>query len=96
MTETIKVEMTVTLRFFASVREQLGIAEQAVVLPPELTTVGQVRDWLIGRGAQWATALAHDKPLRMAYQQLMCESSTMLVRADAHQEIAFFPPVTGG
>ena len=96
MTEVVNIEMTVTLRFFASVREQLGVAEQTVVLPSALTTVGQVRDWLIGRGAEWATALAHEKPLRMAYQQFMCEPSALLVRTGAPQEIAFFPPVTGG
>jgi len=96
MTVEVKQEVTVTLRFFASVREQLGQSEQTLTLPPGLTTVGQVRDWLIARGAPWAAALASERPLRMAYQQVLCEQSQPLVLSDPTQEIAFFPPVTGG
>jgi len=92
MSTAVKVE----IRFFASVREQLGCAEQTVELPPEISTVGQVRDWLIARGGVWATALSHDKPLRMAYQHVMCDGSELLLRVNPEQEIAFFPPVTGG
>ena len=88
--------LTVKLRFFASVREQLDCAELSVALPPEIRTAGQVRDWLIARGGVWATALSHDRPLRMAYQQVMCDASELLSHTDADQEIAFFPPVTGG
>jgi len=51
---------------------------------------------LIARGGVWATALAHDKPLRMAYQHVMCDGSEILLRSSGDQEIAFFPPVTGG
>lgn len=96
MTVETNPEVTVTLRFFASVREQLGRSEETLTLPSELTTVGQVRDWLIARGAPWAAALASERPLRMAYQQVLCEPSQPLLRSEPTQEIAFFPPVTGG
>ena len=86
----------VNLRFFASLREQLGCAELVVTLPAEVATVGQLRDWLMLRGGVWAQALSHDRILRMAYQQVMCEASEPLQRSDPTQEIAFFPPVTGG
>jgi len=86
----------ITLRFFASVREQLGCAEQTVELPADVTTTGQVRDWLIARGGVWAEALSHDRPLRTAYRQTMCEASEQLILDGSIQEIAFFPPVTGG
>jgi molybdopterin synthase sulfur carrier subunit len=52
-----------------------------------------VRDLLIGRGGAWAQALAHDRALRMAFNQVMCEPDTE-VRDGS--EVAFFPPVTGG
>jgi len=90
------VPIQVNLRFFASVREQLGCSEQVVTLPSELATVGQVRDWLILRGEVWAQALSHDRSLRMAYQQVMCDSSEPLLCSGPNHEIAFFPPVTGG
>jgi molybdopterin synthase sulfur carrier subunit len=88
--------ITIQLRFFASVRERLNCAEQVVQVPTEVNTVGQVRDWLISRGGVWAETLAPGRPLRMAYQQVMCDESEPLSVSDMHHEIAFFPPVTGG
>jgi molybdopterin synthase sulfur carrier subunit len=85
--------MNITLRFFASVREALGTSEGQLVLPPEVGTVGAVRDLLIQRGGMWAEALSHERALRMAFNQVMCDPGTPL--ADGG-EVAFFPPVTGG
>lgn len=87
------ISTKIQLRFFASVREELGHAEELVSLPPDIKTVGEVRAWLIARGGKWAEALAVNRHLRMAYQLEMCEPSQTI--SDGH-EIAFFPPVTGG
>jgi molybdopterin synthase sulfur carrier subunit len=85
--------MEIKLRFFASVREALGTSEEKLTLPAGVKTVGAVRDHLIERGGAWAQALAHDRALRMAFDQVMCEPDTE-VRDGS--EVAFFPPVTGG
>jgi molybdopterin synthase sulfur carrier subunit len=85
--------MNIQLRFFASVREKLGMAEQRAVLPPDIKTVGDVRQWLVNRGDVWAEVLAPGRALRMAYNQQMCEPDTLI--SDG-AEVAFFPPVTGG
>lgn len=85
--------MKITLRFFASVREALGVSQESVSLPAEVSTVGALRDFLIARGGAWAEALSHERALRMAFNQVMCEPGTQL-RDGA--EVAFFPPVTGG
>jgi len=85
--------MKITLRFFASVREQLGCSEEIVTLPSEVKTVGQVREWLIARGGVWAETLAGNRHLQMAYQLEMCEPSVEITEGS---EVAFFPPVTGG
>lgn len=85
--------MNIQLRFFASVREKLGVASEAASLPPEVQTVGQVRQWLIARGDTWAEVLAEGRALRMACNQQMCSPDTALT---ADCEVAFFPPVTGG
>ncbi len=85
--------MNIRLRFFASVREKLGMAEQEVTVPAEVCTVGDVRLWLVARGDVWADALAPERALRMAYQQQMCEPDTLISEG---AEVAFFPPVTGG
>lgn len=85
--------MNIELRFFASVREALGTAQERVELPADVVTVEGVRAHLIARGGAWAQALADGRSLRMAYNHVMCEPSTAI--ADGG-EVAFFPPVTGG
>lgn len=85
--------MQINLRFFASVREALGISSEAVTVPGDVTTVGAVRTWLVARGGAWDEALGEGRTLRMAYNQVMCAPDTAL--SDGC-EVAFFPPVTGG
>jgi molybdopterin synthase sulfur carrier subunit len=85
--------MHINLRFFASVREALGVSQEGVALPEGVTTVGAVREFLIGRGGAWAEALSHARALRMALDHVMCEPGTVLREGC---EVAFFPPVTGG
>ncbi|QJE02417.1 molybdopterin converting factor subunit 1 [Massilia forsythiae] len=85
--------MNIKLRFFASVREALGSAGETLDLPPDVTTVGALRDFLAARGGAWAEALAPERALRTAFDQAMCDPATPL-RDGA--EVAFFPPVTGG
>ena len=85
--------MMIEIRFFASVREAVGLASEQVVMPPEVKTIGDVRRFLIARGGKWAEALAEGKSLRMAYNQNMTEADTLI---EEGCEVAFFPPVTGG
>jgi molybdopterin synthase sulfur carrier subunit len=85
--------MEITLRFFASVREALGTTQESLAVPAGVTTVGAVRQHLVGRGGAWAEALSEERPLRMAFNHVMCSPDTPL---QAGGEVAFFPPVTGG
>jgi molybdopterin synthase sulfur carrier subunit len=84
--------MLINLKYFASVREALGGGEQ-VELPAGTRTVGDVRAWLLARGEPWASALAEGRALRMACNQRMCDAASPVGPGD---EVAFFPPVTGG
>lgn len=85
--------MKIHLRFFASVRETLGLASETIDVSEQTDSVGAVRHFLIARGGAWATALGEQRALRMAYDQQMANADTRV--ADGG-EIAFFPPVTGG
>lgn len=85
--------MNIELRFFASVRAALDTAAETVSLPDDVTTVGQVREFLAARGGVWAETLGPDKTLRMAYDHKMTEPDTLITEGC---EVAFFPPVTGG
>lgn len=85
--------MHIELRFFASVREALGLASERIELPAGVTTVGAVRAHLVQRGGVWAQALGQDRALRMAFEHVMCGPETEVKEGG---EVAFFPPVTGG
>jgi len=85
--------MKIALKFFASVREELGTAQESVTLPDGVATVGALRIWLQQRGGVWASALGGERPLRMAFNHVMCGPDTPL---EDGGEVAFFPPVTGG
>lgn len=83
--------MQVQLRFFASLREALGVSQQ--VVETTAATVGQLRDELMARGEPWVSALARGQSLRMSVSQVMVNEDAPLVEG---AEVAFFPPVTGG
>jgi molybdopterin synthase sulfur carrier subunit len=85
--------MKIQLKFFASVREALGTADETVDVPDSVTTVGDVRVWLRVRGGPWAETLAEGRALRMACNHVMTDAGTRITEGC---EVAFFPPVTGG
>lgn len=84
--------MKIQLKFFASVREQLGVSAETLELDEGLTAFA-VRDYLMQRSDVWSAALSHQKVLRMALNQDMIQNDQALKDGD---ELAFFPPVTGG
>ena len=83
----------VTLLYFASLRESLGCSREQVALPADAPTVSLLIDALRGRGERWAEALSDGKQWRVAVNQEMATLATPLKPGD---EVAFFPPVTGG
>ena len=85
--------MKLELRFFASLREALGISQERITIPATVKTIADLRIHLIERGSPWAEVLADGKVLRCALNQRMVDASTLLQDG---AEVAFFPPVTGG
>lgn len=83
--------MKLSVRYFASIREGLGLGQEAV--QTEATTVGALRDELLARGGAYAELLARGRAVRVAVDQQM-QDETAALRDGA--EVAFFPPVTGG
>ncbi len=81
----------ITVKYFARLREQLGSAEQIAFAPG--LSLGALRDHLIARGGAHALALDRAAFLRCARNQQMAAESELLADGD---EVAFFPPVTGG
>jgi molybdopterin synthase sulfur carrier subunit len=83
----------VTVLYFARLREALGRDAEQLALPAGATTAGALRELLRARGGAWETELAAAKPVRIAVNQSMAHAHTAIRPGD---EIAFFPPVTGG
>ena len=84
--------MRVKILFFAGLREALGVASESLVLPAEVSSVAGLREHLAARGESWS-ALTTTKNLRVAVNQQMAGFNAPLQDGD---EVAFFPPVTGG
>jgi molybdopterin synthase sulfur carrier subunit len=84
---------TLKLLFFARLREDLGTSLEELTLPADVGTVAALRAHLLARGGAWATALAHGRALRVSVNHEMADPTTPVKPGD---EIAFFPPVTGG
>lgn len=82
---------TITVRYFASIREAMGAGSET--LHTEAATVGALREELMRRSAAAAQALAAGKAVRMALNQNLCAGDAAIAQGD---EVAFFPPVTGG
>ena len=84
---------TVTLRYFAWVRERIGRGEERLELPAGIVTVADLMRWLGSRGPEYAHAFERADVIRAAVDQVHVAHATPVAGA---REIAFFPPVTGG
>jgi molybdopterin synthase sulfur carrier subunit len=83
----------VKVLFFAALREQLGTSGEEIELPPGVGTVAALRSHLVSRGGAWQSALAEGKLVRTAVNQDMAKPTSAIKAGD---EVAYFPPVTGG
>ena len=84
-------DIALQLRYFASIREALGAHGEE--FRTAASHVGDLRDELLARGGAYVDALGRHRPVRMALNQVLCDESALLRDGD---ELAFFPPVTGG
>lgn len=82
----------VHLRYFASLREQLGTGEEQIELPSNITDISGLTRWLQTREEPWKSALA-DSRLHVAVNQEIVRPDAAVMDGD---EVAWFPPVTGG
>ena len=85
--------MTITVLYFAWVRERIGTGEEVVDPPASVTTIADLVEWLAESSEGHAAAFADRGRLRAAIDQDFVGLDTPIGRA---REIAIFPPVTGG
>jgi len=83
----------VKVLYFAWLRQKVGRGEEVVDLPGTVRTVGDLAGWLATRGGGYADAFADLKRVRAALNQEHVDFGAPVKAGD---EVAFFPPVTGG
>lgn len=81
------------LLYFAWLREKVGLAKEDATPPENVDTVRDLIDWLVGRGEGYGVAFADLSVVRVAVNQ---EYVTLDHVLETDDEVAFFPPVTGG
>jgi len=80
----------ITILYFAWLRERTGLSEEIFSLAAGTTTVADLVEVL---AARHASAFQNRRAIRCAVNQEFADPSTVLRAGD---EVAFFPPVTGG
>jgi len=85
--------MKIKVLYFAGLREQVGSRGEELEVPGQASTVAGLRSLLQARGGAWQSALAQGKAVRIAVNQELAAATTPVKPGD---EVAFFPPVTGG
>ena len=85
--------MNIRILYFARLREDMGIAGEMFELPAEVSDVNSLRAQLVARGGASAVALGQGKAVRVSVNQDLARGDTPVKAGD---EVAFFPPVTGG
>ena len=83
--------MALHISYFSWVRERMGVAEERVDAPVNVTTVGDLVRWLAARDERGAFAFAEPGRIRAAIGGAMAGPEPLL-----GDEVALFPPVTGG
>jgi molybdopterin synthase sulfur carrier subunit len=83
----------ITLVYLARLRETLGTSSEKLQLPHEVGTVAALLVWLRARGGAWAAELAPGRAVRVAVNFAVAKADTPIKSGD---EVALFPPVTGG
>ncbi|MFL0803268.1 MAG: molybdopterin converting factor subunit 1 [Agarilytica sp.] len=78
--------------YFASLGEQLKCDNENFALTPNTTTIAELKTQLSQRGPQWEKSLLQSTT-KSAVNQMIADDSHTISPGD---EIAFFPPVTGG
>ena len=84
---------SITVVYLARLREAFGTAGERIVPPGDAMTVGSPRETLVSRGGVWASELGAGRAVRFAVNHALAGPDTPVRDGD---EVAVFPPVTGG
>ena len=85
--------MMIKVLYFARLKESLNYSTEDMVLPSNIKTILQLKTLLSTRGDNWATIFSGKQVVRAAINHALVDDTEVI---EADDEVAFFPPVTGG
>lgn len=85
--------MKITVLYFARIKEVVNYSSEVVDLPEDVQTILALKVWLAKRGAVWQQCFQGGGVVRAAINHALVDD---LARFADNDEVAFFPPVTGG
>jgi sulfur-carrier protein len=85
--------MNINILYFARIKEAVNYSSESIDLPDEVKTVTALKNFLAKRGEIWANLFSGKQVIRAAINHTLVDDLAAINTGD---EVAFFPPVTGG
>lgn len=85
--------MNIKILYFARIKEAVNYSTEEIDLPSEISTITALKNYLAQRGENWANLFSGKQIIRAAINHELVDN---LAAIKAGDEVAFFPPVTGG
>jgi sulfur-carrier protein len=85
--------MNIKVLYFARIKEAVNYSTEEIDLPADVATVTALKNFLAKRGETWADLFNGKQVVRAAINHQLVDN---LAKIKAGDEVAFFPPVTGG
>lgn len=85
--------MNIKVLYFARIKEAVNYSTEEITLPSDISTITALKNYLAQRGEVWANLFNGKQTIRAAINHELVSDLTTIKAGD---EVAFFPPVTGG
>jgi sulfur-carrier protein len=85
--------MKIKVLYFARIKEALNYSSEDIELPNEVINITLLKNWLSLRGETWSNLFSGKQVVRAAINHELVDNMASFKDGD---EVAFFPPVTGG
>ena len=85
--------MNIKILYFARIKESVNYSTEDIVLPADVSNINTLKNYLAGRGEVWADLFNGKQTIRAAINHELVDDMMEINDGD---EVAFFPPVTGG
>ncbi len=85
--------MNINILYFARIKESVNYSSENIDLPKDVVTVTALKNYLALRGENWANLFNGKQVIRAAINHALVDD---MAKISAGDEVAFFPPVTGG